>query len=314
VFGNDRLYAQEYGVTKETSILRLVERLLDVVATIPPWMSWGMARFIGRVWFRFDLKHRAIALSNLERAWGDELDENEREIIGRKNFTHLARVILELPYLRKMTTANVDRFATFVGAEHFLAALDRGKGLLFLTSHFGNWELMALAFSLKYRPAYLVVRPLDNLLLDRLINSVRSRGGNKLIDKKGSVRRVLRLLRQGEIVALLMDQNVDWYDGVFVPFFKDIACTNKALTVMALRTGTPVVPVYNVRQPDGRYQVVFEPALALVRTGDKTRDIEENTALLNRTIESYVRRDPEQWFWVHQRWKTRPYQPWPRRV
>ncbi len=301
-------------MTKETSILRLAERFLDAVAAIPQEVIWKLAEFLGRVWFRFDIKHQAIALSNLQRAWKDELDEDEREMIGRKNFAHLARVLLELPYLRKLTATNVDRFATFVGAEHFRAALDKGKGLLFLTSHFGNWELMALAFSLKYRPAHLVVRPLDNLFLDRLVHRLRSRGGNTPVNKKGSVRAVLRLLGQGEAVALLMDQNVDWYDGVFVPFFKDIACTSKAFTVMALRTGAPVVPVYNVRQPDGRYQVIFEPEVKLVITGDRTRDVEENTALFNRIIESYVRRHPEQWFWVHQRWKTRPYHPWPRQM
>ena len=301
-------------MTKETSILRLAERFLDAAATIPREVIWKLAEFLGRVWFRVDTKHQAIVLSNLQRAWKDELDENEREIIGRRNFAHLARVMLELPCLRKLTATNVDRFATFVGVEHFQAALDKGKGLLFLTSHFGNWELMALAFSLKYRPAHVVVRPLDNLFLDRLINRLRSRGGNNLVNKKGSVRAVLRLLGQGEVVALLMDQNVDWYDGVFVPFFKDIACTSKAFTVMALRTGAPVVPVYNVRQPDGRYQVIFEPEVELVITGDKTRDVEENTALFNRIIESYVRRYPEQWFWVHQRWKTRPYHPWPRLI
>jgi KDO2-lipid IV(A) lauroyltransferase len=301
-------------VTSETNTLRFAERFLDAAAIIPRGVSWKLAEFIGRVWFRVDAKHRNIALSNLKRAWGDELDENERETIGRRNFSHLARVMLELPYLRKLSATNVDRFVTFVGAEHFLTALDKGKGLLFLTSHFGNWEMMALAFSLKYRPAYIVVRPLDNPFLDRLVNGMRSRGRNQLVDKKGSVRRVLRLLRQGEIVALLMDQNVDWYEGVFVPFFRDIACTSKALTVIALRTGAPVVPVYNVRQPDGRYRVIFEPEIPLVITGDKTRDMEETTALLNRIIESYVRRYPEQWFWVHQRWKTRPYQPWPKQV
>jgi KDO2-lipid IV(A) lauroyltransferase len=153
---------------------------------------------------------------------------------------------------------------------------------------------------------------LDNPILDTLINGIRTRGGNQLITKKGSVRSVLRLLAQGEVVVLLIDQNLAWYDGVFVPFFKEIACTNKALAVLALRTGAPVIPVYNVRQPDGSYQVVFEPEVALVRSGDTTRDIEDNTANFNRVIESYVRRYPEQWFWVHQRWKTRPYQPWPR--
>jgi Kdo2-lipid IVA lauroyltransferase/acyltransferase len=114
-------------------------------------------------------------------------------------------------------------------------------------------------------------------------------------------------------VALLVDQNVDWYDGVFVPFFGDIACTNKALAVLALRTGAPVIPIYNFRRPDGGYQVVFQPEVELIRTGGTTSDIEENTALFNRIIERYVRRHPEQWFWMHQRWKTRPWQPWPRR-
>jgi len=301
-------------VTKETNILRLAERFLDGVATMPRGASWRLAELLGRVWYQLDARHRAIALSNLERAWGDELSEKEREIIARRNFAHLARVMLELPYLRKMTAANVDRFATFVGVEHFLTALDRGKGLLFLTSHFGNWELMALAFSLKYRPSHLIVRPLDSPFLDRLINSIRCQGGNRLIAKRGSVRRVLRLLKQGETVALLIDQNVDWYEGVFVPFFKDIACTTKMLAVVALRTDAPVVPVYNVRQPDGRYEVVFEPEVSLVRTNNNTTDVEENTALFNRIIERYVRRYPEQWFWVHRRWNTRPYQPWPRQM
>ena len=221
---------------------------------------------------------------------------------------------LDLPTLGlpKITAENVDRFATFAGVEHFQAALSKGKGILFMASHFGNWELMALAFSLKYHPAYLVVRPLDNPFLDRLISSIRCKGGNCLIGKRGSVRAVLRLLKQREIVALLIDQNVDWYEGVFVPFFKDIACTTKMLAVVALRTGAPVVPVYNIRLADGRYKVVFEPEVSLVMTGDKTKDAEENTALFNRIIEAYVRRQPEQWFWMHQRWKTRPYQPWPR--
>jgi KDO2-lipid IV(A) lauroyltransferase len=260
-----------------------------------------------------DSRHRRIALSNLKRAWGSELDEQQRKTICRQNFSHLTRVFLELPYLTTLAANDIDRFVTFVGVEHFYAALQKGRGLLIMTSHFGNWEIMALAFSLRYRPFQIVVRPLDNPLLDRLINGVRRRGGNQMITKKGSVRKILRLLGKGEPVALLIDQNVDWYDGVFVPFFSDIACTNKALTVLALRTGAPVISAYNVRQPDGRYQIVIDGEIPLIRTGDTTRDIEENTALFNQIIEGYVRRHPEQWFWVHQRWKTRPYQPWPRK-
>ena len=297
---------------KETRVLRFAKGLLDLLATLPRGVNRKLAEVIGWIWFLVDTRHRRIALNNLELAWGDELDESARKNIAQRNFIHLSRVMLEVPYLRKLTPENLDSYVNFRGLEHYNAALDKGKGLLVLASHFGNWEMMALAFSLRYHPANLVVRPLDNPVLDTLINGIRTRGGNQLITKKGSVRSVLRLLARGEVVVLLIDQNLAWYDGVFVPFFKEIACTNKALAVLALRTGAPVIPVYNVRQPDGSYQVVFEPEVALVRSGDTTRDIEDNTANFNRVIESYVRRYPEQWFWVHQRWKTRPYQPWPR--
>jgi len=203
---------------------------------------------------------------------------------------------------------------TFHGIEHFKNALQKGRGVLLLASHFGNWELMALAFSLRYSPINIVVRPLDNPFLDKLITKIRTRGGNQLIPKKGSVKKMLRLLAAGEVVALLLDQNPAWYEGVFVPFFNEIACTNKALGTIALRTGAPVIPAFNVRQPDGSYRIFGEQEVVLARSGDTTRDVEENTAKFNKIIETYVRRYPEQWFWVHQRWKTRPYQPWPREL
>jgi KDO2-lipid IV(A) lauroyltransferase len=297
---------------KEAAALYPLEKLMDSVAVMPRRLNWKLAEIVGWIWYRLDAKHRRIALRNLEIAWRDELDEKERRTLCRNTFNHLARVALEMPYLRKLTVENLESFVTFVGLEHLRGALEKRKGVLAMTSHFGNWEMMALAFSLAQNPFHVVVRLLDNRVLDQLINGIRTRGGNQMIPKKGSVKRVLRLLNEGEVVGLLIDQNVDWRDGVFVPFFKEIACTNKALTVLALRTGAPVVPAYNVRQPDGRYKIIIEPEVELIRTGDNTKDIEENTALFNRIIEGYVRRNPDQWFWVHQRWKTRPYQAWPK--
>jgi KDO2-lipid IV(A) lauroyltransferase len=292
----------------------MVEVFMDMAAILPLRFSWKLAEFFGRVWFQVDRRHRQIALSNLRIAWGNELSENERRTIARRNFIHLARVLLELPYLRKLTPDDLDGFVAFHGIEHLKGALEKGRGVLVLASHFGNWELMALAFSLRYRPINIVVRPLDNPLLDNLIAKIRIRGGNQLIPKKGSARKMLRLLAAGEVVALLLDQNAAWYEGVFIPFFNKIACTNKALSSIALRTGAPVIPAFNVRQPEGSYQIFFQPEVVLDRSGDATRDVEENTAKFNKTIETYVRRYPEQWFWVHQRWKTRPYQRWPREL
>jgi KDO2-lipid IV(A) lauroyltransferase len=296
------------------SLQQSAEKFMDIAAIVPLRFTWRLAEFLGRLWFRLDTRHRLIALNNLKLAWGEELTARERKNIARRNFIHLVRVILELPYIRKVKPDNLDGFVTFDGLEHFYTAMEKGRGVLLLTSHFGNWELMALAFSLLYRPINIVIRPLDIPLLDRLITNIRTRGGNQMIAKKGSLRKVLRLLAAGGVVGLLIDQNPAWEEGVFVPFFKEIACTNKALTALALRTGAPVIPVYNVRELDGSYRIVAGPEVVLVRSGDTRRDMEENTANFNRIIESYVRRHPEQWFWVHRRWKTRPYQPWPRQT
>ncbi|MCG6916407.1 MAG: lysophospholipid acyltransferase family protein [Deltaproteobacteria bacterium] len=299
---------------RQAAVQQMAEVFMDMAANLPLRFSWKLADFLGRVWFHLDRKHRQIALSNLKIARGEELSENERKVIARRNFIHLAQVVLELPYLRKLNPDDLDGYVAFHGVEHFEMALKKGRGVLLLASHFGNWELMALAFSLHYRPVHLVVRPLDSPFLDTLITKIRTRGGNQLIPKKGSVQKMLRLLKAGDAVALLLDQNPAWYEGVFVPFFNEIACTNKTLGTIALRTGAPVVPVFNVRQPDGTYGVFFEPEIVLSISGDTTRDVEENTAKFNKIIETYIRRYPEQWFWVHQRWKTRPYKPWPREM
>ena len=296
------------------SLQQLAEKFMDIAAILPLPFAWRLAELLGRLWFRLDTKHRLIALNNLKLAWGEDLTETERINIARKNFMHLARVILELPYLRKFTPEEMDEFVTFDGLENLDASLKKGRGVLVMTSHFGNWELMALAYSLRYRPIHIVIRPLDIPFLDSLITKIRTRGGNQMIAKKGSVRKVLRLLAAGEVVGLLIDQNPAWYEGVFVPFFKEIACTNKALSALALRTNAPVISVYNVREPNGTYRIVLEQEVVLDRSGDTRRDMEEYTANFNKIIESYVKRHPEQWFWVHQRWKTRPYQPWPRQT
>jgi len=288
-----------------------ISRLLDALARMDRGTCARLADLAGDLWHRFDRRHVEIVHSNLRRAFGDDLNDADRKKLCRAVFRNLARVILEFPFLRVLDR-RVDEFMCFEGYEHVVQARAKGKGVLIMASHFGNWEMMSLGCSYRCAPFSVVVRPLDNRVLDELVNDMRSAGGNRIVPKKGSIREVLRILRRGELVALLVDQNVDWYDGVFVPFFRDIACTNKALAVLALRTGAPVIPLHNFRRPDGKYQVVIEPELELIRTGDTTSDIEENTALFNRVIEGYIRRYPEQWFWVHQRWKTRPWQPWPK--
>lgn len=289
-----------------TTTLHAAEWLLKKAALIPRRVMWKLAEILGDAWYFADARHRRIALGNLELALGDELDSRARATVCRKAFEHLARVILELPYLSILSHDSVDDFLTFKGFEHVRAASEKGKGLLFIGSHFGNWEMMAKGVSLHHRKGHMVVRPLDNPILDGLIDWVRSNTGSRTIPKKGSALRIFRLLKQGEIVALLNDQNAVRSEAVFVPFFGELASTNKAPAAIALRTGAPVIPVHNFRQPDGRYQIVAEPEIDLIRTGDTEHDIQANTALFNRIIEGHIRRHPEQWLWVHKRWRTRP--------
>jgi KDO2-lipid IV(A) lauroyltransferase len=132
------------------------------------------------------------------------------------------------------------------------------------------------------------------------------------VTKEKSMRRLIQVLNQGAFLAILLDQNIDWRDGVFVPFFNKRACTNKGLALLVRKTQVPVVPIFIVDQGRGRYQIEFQPALPWLSYGDRIKEIEENTAQYNRVIEAMARQHPDHYFWVHQRWKTRPYQPWPK--
>jgi Kdo2-lipid IVA lauroyltransferase/acyltransferase len=291
---------------KDSASLRMIEWLLDKAGCMPHEVIHKLARGVGRVWYRVDGRHRRVAIENLRIAFGDELDDKRREALCRMNFEHLARVMLEVVYLGKLCPDNVAEFADIEGAEHIDKARAKGKGVLGLTSHFGNWELMALASAILYHPVHVVVRPLDHPLLDRLVVRFRSKWGNRVIPKEGAALKIFRLLKRGELVALLMDQNAIRREGVFAPFFNKPACTNKSLAMIALRSGSPVVPISNFRRPDGRYTIMFEPEVPIVQTGDMERDCAENTARFNKVIERQVRLHPEQWFWLHERWRTRP--------
>ena len=191
-------------------------------------------------------------------------------------------------------------------------AVKKGRGVFILTGHFGNWELMSAAVALRFNiDGAVVVRPADFAPADRLLRSLRSRFGTEIKPKKRAMKKLLAAKKGNKAIGILLDQNVDWYEGAFVPFLGKSACTNKGLALIAMRTGSPVIPAFSVRQPDGRYRVVFGDEVPLLKTGDKIKDTEENTARFTQIIEKYVRRYPDQWFWFHKRWKTRPDCPLP---
>ncbi len=233
--------------------------------------------------------------------------------LNRRVVLHFAQMLFEAPHIFRLNLNNLHRYVYFENEEILSEALARGKGCFILTGHFGNWELMSAATGLRFQTRGIVVaRPADFAPVEELLLRLRTRFGTEVIPKKKAMKKLLMGARKNKAMGILLDQNVDWYEGVFVPFLGQPACTNKGLALIAMKTGTPVIPAFSARQPDGRYRVVFEKEVDLIRSGSKLSDVEENTAAFNRIINKYIYWYPEQWFWFHKRWKTRPSCPYPR--
>jgi KDO2-lipid IV(A) lauroyltransferase len=278
---------------------------------IPRSWSISAGNHIGRIWYAFDRRHRNIALRNLKTAFGGEKSPGEIQYLAKLVFNNLAQIVFEIGWSFKVEKKDLPTFFSYRGMENLRKAHQRRKGVLLLTGHLGNWELMTVAAAISDFPVHVLYRPLDVEGLDLFFYEYRTRFGVNMLSHVRSMRKILQILKRGECIAILIDQNVDWYEGVFVELFGKRACTNVGPALIALGTGASVIPVFLLR--DGsRFVIEFGEEIEAVRTGDKRKDIEETTRQYNRALESYIRRFPEQWFWIHQRWKTRPYQPWPR--
>lgn len=269
-----------------------------------------VARFVGArlaaFAFLFHRPLRRAAVFNLQLAFPNA-NETERRRMIRGMVRQLGWLAAEFSQFPKYKPQNIERVVMLDGAENFDAARRRGKGVLFLTGHMSAWELSSFAHALYGHPLHFLVRPQTNQRLDRLINSYRCLSGNQPIEKNRSARAILKVLGQGGTVGILADVNTILEEGVFVNFFGIPASTTSGLARIALRTDAAVVPGFLFWDEQRRkYRLRFEPAVELSRTGDEEADVRENTARFTRMIEEQVRSHPEQWLWVHKRWKARP--------
>lgn len=279
---------------------------IKVLGILPRPLSRAFAITLAQTFYLLHVRLRRVGMRNLELAL-PETSIPERKRILRGVFTSLGRQLAEVCQFPKYTRENVDKVVVYDGLENFQEAYAHGKGVLFLTAHFGAWELSAFAHSLHGHWLHIVMRPMDNLYLDRLIQSYRTMHGNKTVGKDDFVRGLLAAMKCGETVGILMDTNMTPPQGVFVNFFGIPACTASGLARIALRTDAAVVPGFTIWDKDlGKYRLRFDPALKLIRTGDLEADIVANTQQFTKVIEDYVRQYPDQWLWVHRRWKTRP--------
>jgi len=256
--------------------------------------------------YLFHSKLHKVGMRNLQLAFPSKRVRERRKIL-RGEFTSLGRQLAEICMFPRYTKEDVSRIVVYDGFDNYERAHSRGKGVLYLTAHLGGWELSAFVHSLQGHPLHVVMRGMDNPYLDRLIQSYRTMHGNSMVDKDNFVRGLLAAMKAGDTVGILMDTNMTPPQGVFVDFFGIPACTASGLARIALRTDAAVLPGFTLWDPSLRkYRLRFDPALTLIRTGNDEKDVISNTAMFTKVIEDYVRRYPDQWLWVHRRWKTRP--------
>jgi KDO2-lipid IV(A) lauroyltransferase len=251
---------------------------------------------------------RRAALANLALAFPG-LPPSAHRRLARRAWQHLGMTIVELARLLDRPLDATLGELSIDGLDHIRGVMATHGRALMLTAHLGNWEYLTAAHRLIGHPLAVVVRPLDSPVLDEVAAALRRKTGAELIDKRGALRPVLEALRRGRMVGILLDQNATRREGVFVPFFGHAASTSRSVALLALRTGTPVVPIFIQREGVGRHRVIVEPPLPLPSSNDLERAIVELTALCTQTIEAAVRRTPEQWLWSHDRWRTRPPAP-----
>jgi KDO2-lipid IV(A) lauroyltransferase len=290
-------------------IYRLVRFTIRMISCIPYPFTQFKGKGLGIIAYLIPMSRKKVALENIEQSFNG-MTEKEAKRLLRRVYMHFGRMFFEIPHITRLTSENLHHYVSFEGRENLEAAISKGKGVFVLTAHFGNWELMSAAMTILWNRSSVVVRPADFGPLDRVINELRSWHGADIIPKQRAMRQIMSAVKEKRLVGILLDQNVDWYEGAFVPFLGRWACTNKGLALIALRTGTPVIPAFPVRQKDGRYRIVLGKEIGLRNTGDKTADVDANTEIFTRIIEKYVRKYPDHWFWFHKRWKTKNYCEW----
>jgi KDO2-lipid IV(A) lauroyltransferase len=283
-----------------------VALLVRLIGILPRPLAHAVGIMIGGAVYHLHPRLRRVGLRNLELAFPGRPLAQRRKIL-RGVYVSLGRLLGEACLFPSYTQKNVSEIAVYQGFENFQAAEKRGKGVLLLTGHFGGWEVGSFFHSLQGHPMQIVVRPLDNPYVDALVTRYRGLHGNTMIGKQEFARGLIAAMRKNATVGILMDTNMTPPQGVFVDFFGIPACTASGLARVALHTDASVVPAFTIWDPVlRRYRVEFDRAVELVRTGDNEADTVTNTAIFTKVIEEYVRRYPDQWLWVHRRWKSRP--------
>jgi KDO2-lipid IV(A) lauroyltransferase len=278
-----------------------VRALIGLVRVMPDVVVRGCGTLLGLTFYTVDRAHRRIAKRNLAVAFPARSAGERREIM-RGAFTHFGRLLFEILKFSTLSPRAMLARVEFDGEERARLAYAQGKGVLFVTGHFGFWELHAVVHALQLSPIGVLARALDNPYLNDLLERIRQRTGNTVIYRQGTIRRVMRMLQTGQGVAVLIDQHIQSRDAIYVDFFERPAATTSAVAALALRTGAPVVPVFALPLRGGRYRMIYEHPVEPPRA-DSDAAVREFTQRCTDVLEMYVRRHPDLWLWMHRRWR-----------
>jgi KDO2-lipid IV(A) lauroyltransferase len=279
----------------------IVRLLITVVRFMPGVLVRACGTVLGLTFYFVDRAHRRIAERNLATAFPAR-PEAERRAIARAAFAHFGRLLFELLQFATLSPDEMRARVEVDGEDRSRLAYAQGKGVLFVTGHFGFWELQAMVHAVQVEPVTILARALDNPYLNGLLEDIRQRTGNTVVYRRGTIRRVMRTLHAGHGVAVLIDQHIVTRDAIYVDFFERPAATTSAVAALALRTGAPVVPVFALPLGGGRYRMIYEHPVEPPRA-DSAEAIREFTQRCTDVLEMYVRRHPELWLWMHRRWR-----------
>ena len=292
--------------TRDNLAYHTLRGILAVGSRLPLRLTRFPAAMLTRLTLRFLKRERTRISDNLAIAFPD-LDQKERDQIMRGCADHLGRVLAEVAWLWRARPDEVERICEVDGIEHIWNALDQGRGGILATGHLGNWEMLNAYLGSSGVPITVAVRELDDSRVDTLVNTLRTRFGSEVILRGVSAgKQLLQALRKGRGVGLLLDQDIPSIPGVFVPFFNRPAWTPSGAATLALRARCPIMPGFIHRKPDGTHKIKIYPALNVPTEGTLREKVREMTAEATAAAEWNVRAWPEQWVWMHRRWRTRP--------
>ncbi len=275
-----------------------------LILMLPTGIGLALGRVFGSLSFYILKKERKKALKNLDIAFGPSKSQEEKRKIAKKVFENLGKNFIETVSLPKLNRYNINKYVFCKNIDILKQGIRENKGAIILSGHFGNWELLAHYISMQGLPLTVIARRVRMAGIESFLAGVRKKNNVKVVYRDASAKEIVDLLRNHEFVGIMPDQDMDSVSGVFVDFFGKSAWTPSGPAVLNLLTGAAIVPCFLVRRPSGHEFLIGKP-LELVRTGDKRKDILENTRIYTKVIEDYIRKYPEQWVWFHDRWKTK---------